>query len=310
MRAVAVFATASLAFASAAGAEGGASPTDLDWLRGEVGDGALVHQADGRIYLTELSNPDTVHVGNGGQPEFSPDGSKFAWIDGRAAKGRLRKGDTTTHVIAKGVAREGGVHWLSNNEVALVLWTEDGKDKDGKDKWKRRWFRVSLDGAREGIPELTALGPGGPEIDVRLGDDGVWSYVEDETWRTSDGNRGRVKGTCSVSISPDGRSVISLYRGHKVAPIQPIRPGGVDRELRWAYGGGFDNHRFASSDPRFVVAVDEIDQESRNVTYPVVIALDGSGSTRMATRGFARHGVYGDFVVGSGEGAPWPKRNP
>ena len=31
------------------------SPTDLEWLRAEVGDGALIHHSDGRIYLTELA---------------------------------------------------------------------------------------------------------------------------------------------------------------------------------------------------------------------------------------------------------------
>ena len=65
------------------------SPTDLGWLRAEVGDGALIHRSDGRIYLTELATAESVLVGNGNQPEFSPDATKFAWIDGTAAKGRL-----------------------------------------------------------------------------------------------------------------------------------------------------------------------------------------------------------------------------
>ena len=134
----------------------------------------------------------------------------------------------------------------------------------------------------------------------------MWTYVADEAWSTSDGGRGRVKGTCSVSISTDGLSITSLKRGHKIAWIEAVRPGGTDRTLHWNYEGGFDNHRFASSDPRFIVAVDEVDQESRDVTYPVVMMADGSRSTRMATQGFARHGVYGDFTVGSGEGEAWP----
>ncbi|MCY4014250.1 MAG: hypothetical protein OXG82_16225 [Gammaproteobacteria bacterium] len=102
-------------------------PTDLEWLRAEVGDGALIHHSDGRIYLTELATADSVLVGNGNQPEFSPDGTKFAWIDGTAAKGRLRRGDSTIHVIAENVERLGGVHWLSNTEVAVVLRKEDGE---------------------------------------------------------------------------------------------------------------------------------------------------------------------------------------
>ena len=270
------------------------SPTDLEWLRGEVGDGALVHHADGRIYLTELLTGETVHVGNGNQPEFSPDGAKFAWIDGATAKGRLRKGDATIHVIAEGVGREGGVHWLSNSEVAVVLRRDDVK----------KWFRVSLGGNQAEIPELTALGTGGYECDVRQADDGVWSYVADEAWRTSDGRRGRVAGTCSVSLSPDGRSVTSLHDDHRTAAIQAIRPGGVERTLRWRHGGGFDNHRWASGSD-YIVVVDEVDQESKDVTYPVVMRADGQRSTRLGTKGFARHGVYGDFVVGDGVGTGW-----
>ncbi len=271
------------------------SPTDLEWLRGEVGDGALVHHADGRIYLTELLTGETVHVGNGNQPEFSPDGAKFAWIDGATAKGRLRKGDSTIHVIAEGVRREGGVHWLSNSEVAVVLRRDSS----------RKWFRVSLTGSLAEIPELTALGTCGYECDVRQAEDGVWSYVADEAWRTSDGRRGRVAGTCSVSLSPDGRSVTSLHDDHRTAAIQAIRPGGVARTLHWRYEGGFDNHRWASGSADYIVVVDEADQESKDVTYPVVMSADGTRSTRVGNKGFARNGVYGDFVVGDGVGTGW-----
>lgn len=290
LRALPVLAAA----AAPAEAPGEGSPSDLDWLRGEVGDGALVHHADGRIYLTELLTGETVHVGNGDQPEFSPDGAKFAWIDGDAAKGRMRRGDPAVHVIARGVAREGGVHWLSNDEVAVVL-------REGGD---RRWFRVSLDGGRSEIPELTALGTGGYESDVRQAEDGVWSYVADEVWRTSDGRSGRVAGTCSVSLSPDGRSVTSLHDDHRTAFVQAIRAGGAERTLRWRHDGGFDNHRWASN-ADYIVVVDEVHQESRDVTYPVVMSADGERSTRLGNRGFARHGVYGDFTVGEGGGRGW-----
>jgi len=271
------------------------SPTDLEWLRAEVGDGALIHHSDGRIYLTELATAESVLVGNGNQPEFSPDGTKFAWIDGTAAKGRLRHGDSTIHVIAENVERLGGVHWLSNTEVAVVLRKEDGK----------RWFRVSLDGQFTEIPELTALGQGGPECDIRQAEDGVWSYVDDETWRTSDGHRGRVVGTCSVSLSPDGRSVTSLHRGHRVLSIEAIRPGGVARKVHWRYAGGFDNHRWASHHPDYMVVVDEVDEESKGVTYPVVMRADGSRGARLGNKGLARHMVYGDFTVGDGVGQGW-----
>ena len=272
------------------------SPTDLEWLRGEVGDGALAHHADGRIYLTELSTAETVHVGNGDQPEFSPDGTKLAWIDGNTAKGRTRKGDGTVHVIARDVERSGGIHWLSNVDVAVILRKVSSGPK---------WFRVSLDGSMREIPELTALGTGGNECDVRLGGDGVWSYVAKRTWETSDGRRGKVAGTCSVSLSPDGRSVTSLHGDHKKFSIEAIRPGGVDRTGRWPYRGGFDNHRWASNDARYIVVADEVDQDSKNACYPVVMAADGSRGARVATKGFARHGVYGDFVVGDGVGRGW-----
>ncbi len=52
-----------------ADAETKGSPTDLEWLRDEVGDGALIHHSDGRIYLTELATAESVLVGNGNQPE-------------------------------------------------------------------------------------------------------------------------------------------------------------------------------------------------------------------------------------------------
>ncbi len=431
--------TIALGLVGPADAVSRACPTDLGWLRSEVGNGALVHHADGRIYLTELSSGESVHVGNGNQPEFSPDGSKFAWIDGRTAKGRMRKGDTSIHVIAENVRASGGIHWVSNTELALVIgskwfrvrlvsggmgarqirnpanghlyemlpagkWADliqtalalggqlvtinneaenrwivdnfgegtywigmtdnetystEGKwvwlngehvtyenwargepnDYSGEDgatmtaggKWNDSTIRSGTgdsklpglveveSGAAKGegekvktswrqeIPELTALGLGGYECDVKLGDDGVWSYVAKVAWRTSNGRRGRVAGSCSVSLSPDGRSVTSLHRDHKTASVQAIRPGGTKRTLRWEYGGGFDNHRWASNNADYIVVVDEIDQKKwfGGVTYPVVMRADGSRHTRMGNKGFAKHGVYGDFVVGDGVGKSW-----
>lgn len=156
-----------------ADAETKGSPTDLEWLRDEVADGALIHHSDGRIYLTELATADSVLVGNGNQPEFSPDGTKFAWIDGRALS------------------------------------------------------------------------------------------------------------------------------------IEAIRPGGLARKVHWRYAGGFDNHRWASHNPDYMVVIDEADEKSKGVTYPVVMRADGSRGARLGNKGLGRHMVYGDFAVGDGVGEGW-----
>ena len=124
-------------------------------------------------------------LANGNQPELSADGQRIAWIDGDRAKGRLRRGDASVYVIAKDVERAGGVHWLSDSEVAVVL-------RSGREK---AWFGVALDGSRREILELTRLGTGGYECDVKLGEDGVWSYVADQ------GDRGRARGTGSGQAS-------------------------------------------------------------------------------------------------------------
>lgn len=266
------------------------SPIDLDWLREDCGDGALVHHAEGRLYLTELSHGETVFLAPGHQPEFSPDGARIAWIDGTTAKGRLRSGENTIRLIANDVVPGGGVHWCDSQSVWLI------RQKGGEPK---SWFRVFLDGREEPCPELTALGTGGYECDVRRGEDRVYSYVAKVRWKTSDGRSGKVPGTCSVSLSPDGRSVTSLHNPHKKCSVTAIRRGGVERTLWWRFRGGYDNHRWSSNDERYLVCVDEHHQTM------VVMTADGKRCTRMGTLGKARHGMYGDFTVGARRDVTW-----
>jgi hypothetical protein len=268
------------------------SPNDLAWLRRECGDGALAYQSQGRIYLTEISTGKTEHVGSGAMPEFSPDSSKLAWIDGDRAVGRMRKGDGTLHVIAEGVAPTGGVHWISNDEVVVL-------------RQDRKWYRIKLTGEEREVPELTAMGRVQRETDVKLGDDGVWSMATGRSWRTSDGRSGTVKGNCSVSLSPDGRSVTSLQSGHVLADLERIRPNGINKRIRWPYdtqgSKGFDNHRWSSNDARFIVVQDEVSD------HMVVLHHEKNRGTRVGEKGSGE--LYGDFTVGDGKGAPWPGKS-
>lgn len=267
-------------------------PTNLDWLRKLCGDGALAYEHYGRIYLTELSTGKTEFVGKGNRPEFSPDSSKLAWIDGSTAKGRMRKGDTTVHTIAAGVDRGGGVHWLSNTEVVVVL-------KKGK---RKGWYCVSLSGERRELRELTRLGAGGFEADVKLGEDGVWSYVSRTTWKTSDGKSGHIDGNCSSSLSPDGRSTTALQGDHRTCKLTAIRKGGVKGQLKWVYDGTFDNHRWSSNDPRFVVF------EEEKYKRMVIMEVGSNNCTYMGDKGVGKdknENMYGDFTVGDGQGTPW-----
>ncbi len=200
------------------------SPLELDWLRSEVGDGALVHHAEGRLYLTELATGTSHFLALGNQPEFSPNSSKIAWIDGATARGRMRKEDPTLHLVARDVDPSGGVHWLSETEVALLLL------RDGRPSW----HRVSLKGSETPLPVLTSLGLGGYECDVRQSADGIWSWVANRTWRTSEGKSGTLPGTCSVSLSLDGKTATSLHDRHKEATLTAIRPGGINATLWWS----------------------------------------------------------------------------
>ncbi len=202
----------------------------------------------------------------------------------------MRKEDPTLHLVARDVDPSGGVHWLSETEVALLLL------RDGRPSW----HRVSLKGSETPLPVLTSLGLGGYECDVRQSADGIWSWVANRTWRTSEGKSGTLPGTCSVSLSLDGKTATSLHDRHKEATLTAIRPGGINATLWWSYDGGFDNHRWTSNHAGYIVAVDEHHQTM------VVMTADGSKVTRMGTLGRTKHGMYGDFTVGNGIGAGWP----
>jgi hypothetical protein len=289
------------AVCAAGGKKGGGRnpcPDDLTWLRKECGDGALAYQdRKHNLYLTELLTGKTEHVGHGTRPEFSPDSSKLAWIAGDEAVGRMRKGDETIHTIAEDVDEMGGVHWISNDEVVVL-------------KKDRKWYRVALDGRRREVPELTRLGRVERECDVKLRDNGSWAMVCGRRWKTTDGKSGKIPGRCSVSLSPDGKSITSLCPGHKEAALTPIAKGGRKGRLKWVYTGarrrkGFDNHRWSSNDPRFVVVVAE--GRDKKTERLAVMQIGTTRAVCMGHKGKAG-AEYGDFTVGDGKGHPWPKK--
>jgi hypothetical protein len=283
----------------------GAPPSNnLSWLKGIVGDGALLSYSatSTKLYLTELSTGSSVMVTNnapnGWSFEFSPDSSKLAWIEGTTIKGRMRKGDTTVHTIATGVTALGGVHWVSNTEVVYV--------KSGK------WRRATIDGKSEvEVAALTALGTGGQECDVKLTSKGIWCYVGRTTsgsevqWETSDGKTGGTGGTCSSSFSPEvngGISITGLDHDHKTAFLKAVIPGAPTGTIVWSYDyvgdKGFDNHRWSSNHKDLVVVQDE-----KN-SYLTVFQISTNKGTWMGPQDSGE--MYGDFTAGDGTGAPWP----
>lgn len=271
------------------------SEKDINWLRDVRPEGAALayqyggssYNSESDIYLVEIATNSRTKVGRGSQPEFSPDGSKLAWIEGSTAKGIERKKTGTTHVIATGVDKKAGVHWVSNTVVVVVI--------------SSKWYRVHIGtGSKTEQPKLTALGTGGSEIDVKYRN-GEWSYVTGTTWKISEGKSGSTNGHCSPSLSPDGKSVTGLQDGHDVCKLTSIISGGysgsISRTLSDCSSKGIDNQRWSSNDKDFIVCQYECSNK---------IGVWQVGTSNCVILGNCTSESYGDFTKGSGAGDPWP----
>lgn len=269
------------------------SVRDLSWLQGKCPGGGAVawhQQPESDIRMLDIETGDIETIGTGGKPEFSPDGSKIAWVSGTTAKGRMRTGDATVHTIATGVSFNAGVHWIANDEVVVL--------KGGK------WYRVTLGGEQSEVPELTELDNDlGFESDVGLCADGVWSVVDGGSWKTSDGGSGSSPGHCSRSLSPDGKSITGLEHGHNTCTLQSIRSGGHGGAISLTAGDcgskGFDNHRWSSNDPRFIVAQWECGDK---------VGVWEVGTSDCVVFGSCSGETYGDMARADGGGEPWPQQ--
>lgn len=270
------------------------SPYDLEGLRKVLGDAAVSYSDAKDLWLFELESGKTIKLGKGASPEFSPDGQRLAWIQGDKALGRLRS-DETIHTIVADVEEQGGVHWISNFEIVVRL------KKGG-------WHRVTLAGEKEVIEELNKIAHAGRETDVKLCDDGVWSYVAGRIWRTSDGGKGQLPGTCSASLSPDGKSVGGLQPGHREFKYVAIREGGKAGKLKWKYEGpkndkGFDNHRWASQDARLFLVADEL------YNQPAIMMVGSDKAWRVGEKVNNRRELYGDITATAiDKDTPWHKQ--
>jgi hypothetical protein len=273
----------------------GPVPTDLKWLKEMAPGGAMVYTADKVVRVVELDGKIT-KLGDGFMPEFSPDGSKVAWVRGGGFWVSDRAGKAPRMLHDK-VYKVTGAHWLDNESIAAVM--ENGK--------KRNWYRFELNGLRTPMPELDQLGIGldklGRETDVRQAKDGIWTYVAYQSWKTSDGKGGPIGGGCACSISPDGKSITALQGGHKSLVVHPVRRGGVkEHELFWLYDGSFDNHRWSSNDERFLVGVEETKKRM------VVIEWKTGRAVAFGKTGHKdNRKMYGDFTKADGKaGKPFP----
>lgn len=289
-----------LAVAFAALSSHGASERNLSWLQGKCPNGgAMVHQYGGSnyqsasdIYLYEVSSGSRTKIGRGCQPEFSPDAQLVAWLDGTTAKGCPRSNTSDVHVIATGVATAAGVHWVSNEEVVVVQ--------------SNHWYRIHVgSGAKTAETTLDRLGTGGSEIDVKYRGSDNWSYVTGTTWKYVNGASGSIQtgstgGHCSCSLSPDGKSATGLHDGHDECSLTQMMSGGTSGALRRTLSDcsskGFDNHRWSSNDPRFVVAQYECEN---------LVGVWEVGTNDVYLFGNCTGETYGDFTLGSATD-PWP----
>ncbi len=257
---------------------------DLAWVREMAPGGALVYSADKVVRVVELSDGSITELGSGLMPEFSPDGSKVAWVRASGLMVANRDG-TQVRSLYGSLMKHGGAHWIDNESLVAV------RDDGGKYQWNRFW----IDGRREPIAELNEFGINpdrARETDVRHSpDDDVWTHVAYQSWKTSDGGSGKIDGGCAPSISPDGRSITALQGSHTELKIRPVREGGITHDLVWRYRGKFDNHRWSSNDARFLVAVEETSKTMVLIEWRSGRAVafgepDHEDNTRM----------YGDFT--------------
>lgn len=270
----------------------GGSVKDVSWLKNKCNGGGAVawhKQSQSDIKLFDVATGKTMTIGNGGRHEFSPDGSKIAWMDGGTAKGCMwKQSPNDVHNIISGCDYNSGVHWLSNTEVVV--------NKGGK------WYKVHISGSPQSeVSALSKLGKVEFEGDVKLCGDGVWSWVSGDRWKTSDGKSGSSPGHCSRSLSPDGRSVTGLEHDHNACTLKRIRSGGVDTRIYRTVGNcgskGFDNQRWASSDKNFIVAQWECENK---------VGVWEVGSSDACIVGSSGGETYGDMTTGDGSGDPWP----
>ncbi|MBD3243661.1 MAG: hypothetical protein GF331_23930, partial [Chitinivibrionales bacterium] len=124
------------------------------------------------------------------------------------------------------------------------------------------------------------------------------------TWKYVNGSGGVQSGStgghCSPSLSPDGKSCTGLKNGHDECKLTGFISGGTSGTLRRTLtdcsSKGFDNQRWSSNDPRFIVAQYECDNK---------VGVWEVGTNDVYLFGDCTAETYGDFTRGAGDG-DWP----